>query len=35
VTALRAWLDRVWEQALTDLAKAARAAPVDPEQEDR
>jgi DNA-binding transcriptional ArsR family regulator len=33
VTALRAWLDRVWEQALTDFAKAAQAAPVDPEQE--
>jgi DNA-binding transcriptional ArsR family regulator len=34
VTALRAWLDRVWDQALTAFQKAAEAAPVDPEQED-
>jgi DNA-binding transcriptional ArsR family regulator len=35
VTALRAYLDRVWEEALTAFAKAARAAPLDPEQEDQ
>jgi hypothetical protein len=35
VTALRAWLDRVWTEALTAFAKAARPAPLDPEQEDR
>ena len=35
VTALRAYLDRVWEEALTAFAKAAQAAPVDPEQEDQ
>jgi DNA-binding transcriptional ArsR family regulator len=35
VTALRAYLDRVWDQALTAFQKAAEAAPVDPEQEDR
>ena len=34
VTALRAYLDRVWEQALTAFGKAAQAAPDDPEQED-
>ena len=34
VTALRAYLDRVWAEALTGFAKAAQAAPVDPEQED-
>jgi DNA-binding transcriptional ArsR family regulator len=34
VTALRAYLDRVWAEALTTFAKAAQAAPVDPEQED-
>jgi DNA-binding transcriptional ArsR family regulator len=33
VTALRAYLDRVWEEALTAFGKAAQA-PVDPEQED-
>ena len=33
VTALRAYLDRVWEEALTAFAKAAQAAPLDPEQE--
>jgi DNA-binding transcriptional ArsR family regulator len=35
VTALRAYLDRIWDQALTAFQKAAEAAPVDPEQEDR
>ena len=35
VTALRAYLDRIWEEALTAFAKAAHAAPLDPEQEDR
>ena len=35
VTALRAYLDRVWEEALTAFGKAAQAAPLDPEQEDR
>lgn len=34
VTALRAYLDRVWEEALTAFGKATQAAPVDPEQED-
>jgi DNA-binding PadR family transcriptional regulator len=31
VTALRAYLDRIWEEALTAFHKAAQAAPVDPE----
>jgi DNA-binding transcriptional ArsR family regulator len=35
VTALRAYLDRIWDQALTAFQKAAEAAPVDPGQEDR
>jgi DNA-binding transcriptional ArsR family regulator len=35
VTALRAYLDRIWEEALTAFGKAAQAAPADPEQEDR
>jgi hypothetical protein len=35
VTALRAYLDRVWEEALTAYAKAAQAAPLDPQQEDQ
>jgi DNA-binding PadR family transcriptional regulator len=35
VTALRAYLDRVWQEALTSFQKAAEAAPVEPEQEDR
>jgi len=35
VTALRAYLDRIWEEALTGFAKAAQAAPLDPEQEDQ
>jgi DNA-binding transcriptional ArsR family regulator len=35
LTALRAYLDRVWEGALTALGKAAQAAPLDPEQEDQ
>jgi DNA-binding transcriptional ArsR family regulator len=30
VTALRAYLDRIWEEALTAFQKAAEAAPVDP-----
>ena len=34
VTALRVYLDRIWDQALTAFQKAAEAAPVDPEQED-
>jgi DNA-binding transcriptional ArsR family regulator len=35
VTALRAYLDRIWEEALTAFAKAAHAAPTDPEQEEQ
>ena len=35
VTALRAYLDRIWKEALTAFAKAAQAAPVDPDQEDQ
>jgi DNA-binding transcriptional ArsR family regulator len=35
VTALRAYLDRVWAEALTAFGKAANAAPTDPEQEDQ
>jgi DNA-binding transcriptional ArsR family regulator len=35
VTALRAYLDRVWAEALTAFGKAAQAAPVEPEQEDQ
>jgi DNA-binding transcriptional ArsR family regulator len=35
VTALRAYLDRVWAEALTAFGKAAHGAPLDPEQEDR
>ena len=34
VTALRAYLDRVWAEALTAFGKAAQAASIDPEQED-
>jgi DNA-binding transcriptional ArsR family regulator len=33
VAALRAWLDRVWDEALTAFQKAAEAAPTDCEQE--
>jgi DNA-binding transcriptional ArsR family regulator len=33
VGALRAWLDRVWAEALTGFQKAAEAAPDDCEQE--
>jgi DNA-binding transcriptional ArsR family regulator len=33
VTALRAYLDRFWDEALTAFQKAAAAAPVDPQQE--
>jgi DNA-binding transcriptional ArsR family regulator len=35
VTALRAYLDRVWAEALTAFGKAAQAAPTDPEREDQ
>jgi DNA-binding transcriptional ArsR family regulator len=35
VTALRAYLDRIWAEALTAFAKAAQAAPIDPDQEDQ
>ena len=35
VTALRAYLDRVWEEALTAFGKAAQADHVDPQQEDQ
>ena len=35
VTALRAYLDRVWAEALTAFGKAAQAAPLDPDQEDQ
>ena len=34
VSALRAYLDRVWAEALTAFGKAAQAAPLDPDQED-
>lgn len=34
VVALRAWLDGIWEQALTAFQKAAEAATVEPEQEE-
>jgi DNA-binding transcriptional ArsR family regulator len=33
VAALRAWLDRVWDDALTAVQKAAEAAPDDSNQE--
>jgi DNA-binding transcriptional ArsR family regulator len=33
VTALRAYLDRIWDEALTAFQKAAEAAPADPEQD--
>jgi DNA-binding transcriptional ArsR family regulator len=33
VRALRAWLDRVWEDALTGFHKTAEAAQADPEKE--
>ena len=35
VTALRAYLDRIWAEALTAFGKAAQAAPTNPEQEDQ
>jgi hypothetical protein len=35
VTALRAYLDRIWAEALTAFGKAAQVAPVDAEQEDQ
>jgi DNA-binding transcriptional ArsR family regulator len=34
VAALRAWLDRVWDEALTAFQKAADAATDDPQPED-
>jgi DNA-binding transcriptional ArsR family regulator len=34
VTALRAYLDRIWAEALTAFAKATQAAPTDLELED-
>ena len=34
VTALRAYLDRIWQEALTAFQKAAQAADVEPDQED-
>nr|WP_202897051.1 metalloregulator ArsR/SmtB family transcription factor [Actinopolymorpha pittospori] len=33
VTALRAYLERIWDDALTAFHKAAEVAPDDPEQE--
>ena len=33
VTALRAYLDRIWAEALTAFAKAAQAAPTDPQED--
>jgi DNA-binding transcriptional ArsR family regulator len=35
VTALRAYLDRIWAEALTAFGKAAQAPPLAPEQEDQ
>jgi DNA-binding transcriptional ArsR family regulator len=35
VSGLRAYLDRIWEEALTAFQKAAETAPVHPEQEER
>ena len=35
VTALRAYLDRVWAEALTAFGKAAQTAPTDAEQEEQ
>jgi DNA-binding transcriptional ArsR family regulator len=35
VTALRAYLDRIWTEALTAFGKTAQAAPTDPGQEDQ
>jgi DNA-binding transcriptional ArsR family regulator len=35
VTALRAYLDRIWSEALTAFGKAAQAVPLDREQEDQ
>jgi DNA-binding transcriptional ArsR family regulator len=35
VTALRAYLDRIWKEALTAFGKTAQAAPTDPNQEDQ
>jgi DNA-binding transcriptional ArsR family regulator len=35
VTALRAYLDRIWDEALSAFGKAAQTAPTDPEQEDQ
>jgi DNA-binding transcriptional ArsR family regulator len=33
ITALRAYLDRIWTDALAAFQKAAEAAPIDPESE--
>ena len=33
LSAVRAYLDRVWDEALRSFHKAAEATPVDPEQE--
>jgi DNA-binding transcriptional ArsR family regulator len=33
VAALRAWLDRVWDEALTAFQKAAEVAPIEHESE--
>jgi DNA-binding transcriptional ArsR family regulator len=33
LSAVRAYLDRVWDEALRSFHKAAEAAPIDPEQE--
>jgi DNA-binding transcriptional ArsR family regulator len=33
LTALRAYLDRIWTEALTAFQKAAEAAPVDPQRQ--
>ncbi|HEY6708831.1 MAG TPA: metalloregulator ArsR/SmtB family transcription factor [Actinomycetota bacterium] len=35
VAALRAYLDHIWDEALTAFHKAAEAAPVDPDKEER
>jgi DNA-binding transcriptional ArsR family regulator len=35
VTALRAYLDRIWAEALTAFGKAAQSIPTDPAQEDQ
>ena len=35
VAALRAYLDGIWDEALTAFQKAAEAAPIDPEREQK